>query len=579
MPACASAYMRLFYEIISSLQHSCNDQAVLNSASMPVFRSRTPLRTASFAFSVALALLSGILLDFPFPIAGPLPPWRAVFGWFALVPLLYGLLRPTNVASQNYLRCCTIAAYLCGVLWYVLNCYWIYQTMTQYAQGVSPAGGVGILILFSLILGLYFGLFGLVLAFLRRSSGGILAPLLVAPFLWTALELLAAHLTSVPWDQLGYSQVDNLLLTKLAPFTGTYGISFVVVAVNALLVAVLLTKNIHMRLRIGAGTLLLIVLLQLGSFTPSKPSPTSDYAVLLQPNLDVGALNIWIGPEWDEHASWMLRQSLRTCNPANVGMPVPRAHLVSPDCAQNTPPPGVVVWPEAQSPLWSDDPRTIALLRALATTAHAPIIAGMLGHDQTGTYNSAVFTAANGDILGRYDKIHLVPFGEYIPYRKLFFFAHKLTQQLVDLQRGKKREVFRSDGHAFGIFICYESVFADEIRPFALNGAQVFVNVSDDGWYGDTSAPWQHLNMARMRAVENHRWILLDTNNGITAAIDPKGRVTFSAPRNVDTSLVVRYGYESDLTFYTRYGDAFAYACGIIVVGALLLFARRRRPV
>jgi len=432
------------------------------------------------------------------------------------------------------------------------------------------------LLLFSAILGLYFGLFGLILAYLRRSSGGVLVPLVSAPFLWTALELLAAHLTSVPWDQLGYSQVDNLLLTKLAPFTGSYGISFALIAVNSLLAAVFLTKNIHLRLRIGAGAILLIVLLQLGSFTPSKPSPTNNYAVLLQPNLNVGTDNIWVGPEWDEHTSWMLQQGLRTCSPAYVGVPEPDSQPTAQSCSQNVPPPGIVIWPEAQSPLRSDDPRLIALLHTLATTVRAPIVAGMLGEDQGGIYNSAVFVAPNGAILGRYDKIHLVPFGEYIPYRELFFFAHKLTQQLVDLQRGRERKVFRADGHSFGIFICYESIFADEVRRFALNGAQVFVNISDDGWYGDTSAPWQHLNMARMRAIENHRWILLDTNNGITTAIDPKGRVTYSAPRNVDASLIVRYGYENDLTFYTRHGDVFAYGCGIIILVVLLFFAFRR---
>jgi apolipoprotein N-acyltransferase len=550
---------------------------MLNSPSMPVSQNRTPSRNASFAASVLLAFFSAILLDLPFPIAGPLPPWRAVFGWFALVPLLFALLRPENVASRKYLWRGGLAAYLCGVLWYVLNCYWIYQTMTQYAQGVSPAGGVGIVLLFSLVLGLYFGLFGLILTFLRRASRGIIAPLVVAPFLWTALELLAAHLTSVPWDQLGYSQVDNLQLTRLAPFAGTYGISFVLVAVNALLAAVCLTKCIHMRIRIGTGTGLLIVLLQAGSFLSAQPSPTSSYAVLLQPNLDVGAYNVWIGPEWDNHASWILEQSLRTCSPAYAGMPVPGVQLAKESCSQNVPPPGVVVWPEAQSPLLSDDPRTVTLLHTLAINIHAPIVAGMLGHDASGTYNSAVFTAPDGTILGRYDKIHLVPFGEYVPYRKLFFFARQLTQQLVDLKRGKSRHVFRADGHSFGIFICYESIFASEIRQFALNGADVFVNVSDDGWYGDTSAPWQHLNMARMRAIENHRWILLDTNNGITTAIDPKGRVTQSALRNVETSLIARYGYEDDLTFYTRHGDLFAYMCGIIVLGVLLLFGFRRR--
>ncbi len=536
-------------------------------------------KPAPFAYLAAFAVLSAVLLNLPFPIAGPLPPWRAIFGWFALTPLLFALLAPRSVTATKYLLRSMLAAYLCGILWYFLNCYWIYNTMTQYAAGVSPAGGVGILFLFSAVLGLYFALFGFIIAFLRRKSGGILAPLAIAPFLWTALDLLAAHFTSVPWDQLGYSQVDNLLLTRLAPITGTYGITFIIVAVNALFAAVLLSKSIHSRLRIGTGTVLLVALLQLASFKTAAPSPTSAYAVLMQPNLNVGSSNLWIGPEWDEHVAWMVQQGFLTCSPAYQGMPRSGSLLPSADCRQNVSPPGVVVWPEAQSPLLSDSPQTIALLHTLATSTHAPVIAGMLGQDASGTYNSAVFTAPDGQILGRYDKIHLVPFGEYIPYRKLFFFAHQLTQQLVDLQRGKTRNVFRSDGHTFGAFICYESIFADEIRHFALNGAQVFVNVSDDGWYGNTSAPWQHLNMARMRAIENHRWILLDTNNGITTVIDPKGRVTWSAPRNITTSLVARYGYEHNLTFYTRHGDVFAYLCGIISVCALLVFARKRRSV
>lgn len=552
---------------------------MVNSASISLPDQQTTQGGSSLLGSVLLALLSAFLLDLCFPVAGPLPPWRAVFAWFALVPLLYALLSPGNVNSRRPVWRGALLGYLCGVLWYVLNCYWVYQTMTQYAQGVSAAGGVGILLLFSAVLGLYFGLFGLILASLRRRTGDIVAPLVVAPFLWTALEVLAAHLTSVPWDQLGYSQVDNLLLTKLAPYTGSYGISFVLVAVGALLAAALLAKNVNARIRIGTGAVLLVVLLQLGSAMGAKPSPTSSYAVLLQPNLDVGTDNVWIGPEWNQQASWMQEQSLRTCTPAYAGMPLPDPPLTKPDCAANTAPPGVVVWPEAQSPLLSDSPRVVALLRTLATTAHGPVVAGMLGHDQSGTYNSAVFTAPDGTILGRYDKIHLVPFGEYIPYRRLFFFAHQLTQQLVDLQRGKVRKVFRTDGHSFGIFICYESIFADEVRQFAKNGAEVFINISDDGWYGDTSAPWQHLNMARMRAIENHRWILLDTNNGITTAIDPKGRVTYSAPRKIDTSLVVRYGYERDLTFYTRYGDVFAYCCGIIVIGVLVFFSFRRRTL
>lgn len=478
-----------------------------------------------------------------------------------------------SVEARHYLRRSALTGYASGVLWYILNCYWIYDTMHLYGN-VPPPGAVAILVLYSMVLGLYFALFGFLVALCRKAFNTNIFSLVLAPFFWAAIEFAAAHITSVPWDQLGYSQVDNFLLTRLAPFTGTYGISFVLVAGNALLAAALLARSIHLRLRIGVGAVLLIVLLQLGSFYTPAPSQTSTFAVLLQPNLDVGTDNEWIGPVWDENASWILEQGRLTCTPAYIGLPIPPARIQQLQCSQNTPPPGVIVWPEAQSSLRSDEPRTVALLRSMATTARAPVVAGMLGHDKTGTYNSGVFTAPDGNILGRYDKIHLVPFGEYVPYRSAFFFAKHLTQQLVDLQRGTYRKVFSAGGHTFGIFICYESIFADEVRQFAINGAQVFVNISDDGWYGDTSAPWQHLNMARMRAIENNRWILLDTNNGITTVIDPRGRATVSAPRNVRTSLVAQYSYNEDLTFYTRYGDLFAILCGIITLAAAVKAAR-----
>jgi apolipoprotein N-acyltransferase len=517
---------------------------------------------------ILLGLFSAVLLDLPFPLAGPLPPWRAAFSWIALVPLLYGLLADWSVATPRYLRRGALAGYACGVLWYVLNCYWIYDTMHIYGN-VAPAGALGILVLYSLVLGLYFALFGFLVALCRKSFGSIAFPLALAPFFWAGIELAASRITSVPWDQLGYSQVDNFQLTRLAPFTGVYGISFVLVCGNALFAAAWLARSLHTRLRLGVGASLLAALLQLGSLAQPKPIPTSAYAVLLQPNLDVGTSQAWLGPEWDENISWIMEQSQRNCTPALVAMPTKHAQRALSQCAQNTPPPGLIAWPEAPSPFRGDDPRFISLLRSIATARHAPVVFGHIGRDETGEYNSASFAAPDGNIIGRYDKIHLVPFGEYVPYREVFFFANHLTQQINDFGRGKYRKVFRAGGHTFGIFICYESIFADEVRQFAVNGAQVFVNISDDGWYGDTSAPWQHLNMARMRAIENRRWILRDTNNGVTTAIDPHGRVTVSAPRHINTSLAVRYGYSDELTFYTRYGDLFAMLCGIISIAAV----------
>jgi apolipoprotein N-acyltransferase len=168
-----------------------------------------------------------------------------------------------------------------------------------------------------------------------------------------------------------------------------------------------------------------------------------------------------------------------------------------------------------------------------------------------------------------------VPFGEYIPYRRLLFFAKQVTQTLTDMSTGTERKVFRIDGHRYGVFICYESVFGDEIRQFAQLGAEVLVNISDDGWYGDTSAPWQHLNMARMRAIENRRWILRDTNNGVTASIDPYGTVRQSIPRHAVDSLAARFGYGTEMTFYTEHGDWLAAVCAILSLGLLVWSGRR----
>jgi apolipoprotein N-acyltransferase len=189
-------------------------------------------------------------------------------------------------------------------------------------------------------------------------------------------------------------------------------------------------------------------------------------------------------------------------------------------------------------------------------------------------YNSALFVGADGAVAGRYDKIHLVPWGEYIPYKRFFSFAKNLTQQAGDMTHGWRRIVFKTDDHSFGVFICYEEIFGDEIRLFVKRGAQVLVNISNDGWYGDTCAPWQTLDMSRMRAVENRRWLLRDTNTGLTTIIDPYGRLTASIPRHALTSLAARYGYRSDFTFYTVHGDLFAYLCGIISIGVLAAAGR-----
>ncbi|MGC2639036.1 MAG: apolipoprotein N-acyltransferase [Acidobacteriaceae bacterium] len=555
------------------------------SVSEPAATETITTRT-SLPRSILLGLLTSVLLDFSFPVAGPMPHARSLLAWIALVPLLYALLSNRSADEPHYLSRAALTAWLSGVLWYALNCYWIYQTMLYYGH-VSPPGCVGIVLLFSAILGLYFALFGVLLAFFRRRLGLAWA-LTLAPFLWTAIDLAAARITSVPWDQLGYSQIDNLGLAALAPFTGVYGITCALVLFNVVFASLFLPIAGRRRWRHHFAAWIIIILM--AHFLLKRPDSgsmaTSAYAVLLQPNIDVATNDNWQGQEWDGNAAWLQARAAETCTPAYTGMPGPKQPVVRQPaaCAQNTPPPSLVLWPEVGSWFKSDDPRTLSLLAQVATTAHAPVIAGLFGEDPNATYNSALLLRPDGSIAGRYDKIHLVPFGEYIPYRSLFFFAHQLTHQLEDLQRGHTRTVFAltsasGQTHTVGIFICYESIFADEVRHFALNGAQVLVNLSDDGWYGDTSAPWQHLNMARMRAVENRRWLLRDTNNGVTTVIDPWGRVTLSAPRHTLTSLVARYGYSSELTFYTRYGDLFAYLCCLIAITGLIAAFLPNKPI
>jgi apolipoprotein N-acyltransferase len=523
----------------------------------------------------AAAGLSAGLLELPFPIAGPMPAWRAVFAWFALVPLLTALLSPACVGGPRPFRRAFLVSYLCGVLWFAGNCYWVRDVMLHY--GDMPFGAPTLLLVgFSLYLGLYFGLFGLVLMLVRRATGSTRLALAAAPFLWVAMELAAARITSFPWDQLGYSQVDSALLTQLAPWTGVYGISFLLAAVNALIAGGLLLDRCSGRLPSGVTGAVLLMCGAAGIFlAPPKP-PATATAVLVQPNLDVAGDNRWSLPgQWDQHIAGFKQLADEQCKTYIAGIPqtgAPTGEVVCPPYPTHA---DLIVWPESPAPFVEEDARFQQSLVALARQEQTPLVVGNIGTDFSveeqawHNYNSALVIGADGARVGRYDKIHLVPFGEYIPFQHVLSFAHKLTGQVSSFSRGDDRKVFRLNGHRYGVFICYEAVFADEVRQFSQLGAEVLVNISDDGWYGDTSAPWQHLNMARMRAIENRRWILRDTNNGVTAAIDPYGRVRQSIPRHQADALPAAYGFRDDITFYTAHGDLFAWACAILALGVV----------
>jgi apolipoprotein N-acyltransferase len=439
---------------------------------------------------------------------------------------------------------------------------------------LSPAAAYGVLVLFCLFLGLYLALFGLLVGLARRATGSLAWTLAATPFLWIAVELACARVTSFPWDQLGYSQIDKLLLTRIAPWTGNYGISFVIVAVNCAIAAFFLLRRWRTRIVCAVVGLAVAAALQSGVARSVPTQPTVASAVLLQPNLNVGSDNNWTALVYAQKIHQFAALSENECGAYFDGLPVTGVARVQPECKGSTRPKKIdlIVWPESPAPFMEEDPRFRHWVSALAEDARAPVIAGDIaviqapGDRQNEIFNSASFVAPNGMFVGRYDKMHLVPFGEYVPFRKLLSFAGGLTKQVGEMTHGKHRVVFEQNGHRFGVFICYEAIFADEVRQFARMGADVLVNISDDGWYGDTSAPWQHLNIARMRAIENDRWLLRDTNNGITAAIDPYGRVVQSLPRHAQSSLFAHFNYISRETFYTRHGDVFAFICAIIAV-------------
>jgi len=541
-----------------------------------------------------MAVLSGVLQVLPFPIAGPVPVWRTAFCWVALVPMLIALTGKD--ATKRPLRVIEGAAlgYCSGFIWYFGNCYWIYRTMHFYG-GLSEPVAAGILALFCLYLGLYHALFGALIAAFRRGRPGVRGALLLSPFAWVAVELARARVTSFPWDPLGITQVDNALLGHLAPWAGAYGLSFVIASVNALwLTRITLKERRFTRIVLTVSGIAIILLYIAIVRRVQEPAEigTAATAILVQENLEVGAANsgpqLTIPQELDEYSDLTLHPEMNYC----LGMP----ELPSTKCVRVTPvakaaahsllvppPTDMIVWPEAPNDFLERDRVFRHALSSLARTADAPIIVGNFGIDADpgvergyDEYNSADFIAPDGNFVGRYDKMHLVPFGEYTPYKRLFFFAGSLLQDVGLLDAGKRRLVFATGGHTYGTFICYESVFGDEVRQYANLGADVLVNISDDGWYGDTSAAWEHLNMVRMRAIENHRWVLRATNTGVTASIDPYGRVVMAAPRHIRTSLRVGFDYERDVTFYAAHGDLFAYFCSLITMAGLGLALLRR---
>jgi apolipoprotein N-acyltransferase len=511
-----------------------------------------------------LAVVSGLLQILIFP--RPNLYWLC---WIALAPLMVALLRAREADATELLTDETysflvpararqgfLLGWASGTVFYFGTCYWVYIVMHSYG-GLPPVVSFLLLILFSLFIGLHHGVFGALMAVAGRSRAGFNRKALVlAPFLWVAVELLRAHVVSFPWTLLGTAQVDNLPLARLASVTGVYGVSFEIALVNTVFAASILVPR-KRRWPLLAAALTAAFALQATVLVKANASAVDAHAVLVQQNVPIER-------QWTYESYKKLVDALTAISHA-------------PQAGKDASVAPLIVWPESPAPFETDDRLFGESTAALAREQRSWLLAGTTAvlPAKTGEaeqiYNSALLLNSNGVVTQRYDKVHLVPWGEYVPFSWAFGFAKSLTHEVGAFAPGNTDRVpLEIGGHRYGVFICYESVFPHEIRQFAAHGAEVFVNISNDGWFGDSGAPWQHLNMARMRAVENHRWVLRATNTGVTAAIDPLGRVVAIAPRNQRIALDAPYGLISDTTFYTRYGDWFPVLCAIISITGLL---------
>ncbi len=510
--------------------------------------------------------LSSILQIVIFPLPGVY-----ILSWIAFAPLIIALLRarPAGVLETDdsvKLQPATpgqafLLAYTSGILWYAGTCYWIYNTMRQYG-GLSAPYALLALFLFCLYLGLYHGLFGLLLSLTVGPGRDNRLALVAAPFLWVAVELARFGITGFPWNLLGIAQVDNISLSRIATVTGVYGISLEIMLVNVAVAAAFLVAR-KKRNTLLLASLMAAAVLQAGRLVDAPALPTDRAALLVQQNLPMDA--DWTRNAFERTLRDLIALSEKDAAPNSSA--APSAGKVD-----------LIVWPESPAPFFANDPLFRDPVSDMARATHSWVVTGAIGstsaarpqNSPSQLYNSAALISPEGDWTARYDKVHLVPFGEYLPFPKLFAFAGGLTKEVGEFQKGESRAPLDAGSDRLGIFICYESVFPGEVREFADHGADVLVNLSNDGWYGDSGAYAQHLNQTRMRAIENDRWLLSATNTGVTASIDPYGRTVARLPRKERAALVAPYALTSVTTFYTRHGDWFAWLCAIISAGALL---------
>lgn len=503
-----------------------------------------------------LSILSGVLTALAFP-----KPGLFYLAWISLVPLFFVLARSKPRQAFRF-------AFLAGFVFNAVLLYWISLVPAHYGD-MSIGFSIVIYLFFMAFLALFWAFFGW--TFVRMKMAFPTMAFIAAPFLWTAFEYGLTHvLTGFPWGLLGNSQYKDLLFIQMVSITGVYGLGFVLVFVQSTFVlAVRKGRKIPFIAALG----LLAAVHAAGGLSLGKIAPTRDSfkAAVVQGNTssDIfwGALPAEDVLDFFEGHMDLTRQAVKE-----------GARLV--------------IWPEFSVPLCFSCPEPLygIMKDRLTRFSSENDSTFLLGTMETGGspdnplfYNTALCLHPDGTTTN-YSKIHLVPFGEYTPFKKVFFFIEKMTRVIThsigDNTPGQNIVLQKFEGLSFGTPICYEIIFPDLVRRFTAQGADFLVTITNDGWYGRTSAPYQHFGNAVLRAVENRRFLLRAATTGVSGIVDPYGRIVAATPIMTATQTSGLITPIKKTTFYTRHGDWFALAAltlsGIFFIMCLIINLRER---
>lgn len=487
---------------------------------------------------ILLSLFSGILLILSFPLFD-----LEFLAWFALVPLFF------SVEGKGLRRSFELG-FLTGIIAFLGILYWIIVAVHTYGNVPLIPSGLILLLLVG-YLSLFIGAFTFLTRLIQIRSG--LRTLLFTPLLWVALEYLRSFLlTGFPWANLGYSQYLNLPFIQMADVTGVYGPSFVVLLVNATLFGVLRqwSKRIFPVKEVIFTALILLGLLIYGYLRMEGV----ERDMIQNPTLKIGLVqgNIDQSVKWDKSFQ---TETLRTYE------------KLSSKVAEEKP--DLIIWPETATPFFFQEAEEFQpVILGIPKRTDAFLLFGApsfkIEKGKVNHYNSAYLVSPSGELVGKYDKIHLVPFGEYVPMQQLLFFIGSLGEGIGDFKPGKEIFTFSLPQGKFGVLICFEIIFPDLCRRFVKGGAKFLVTITNDAWFGRTSAPYQHFSMAAFRAVENRVFVARAANTGITGLIDPRGKILTEGGIFTQEAISGTIRLSNQKTFYTFHGDIFAWICSVL---------------